>query len=316
MSAASIQKPLLVTAQVALTLALIYYSCRNLDIAEVLGDLKSITLTCILTCFALGIVQIALLVERWRAVLNSLELNPASGALLQGILIERLFAQILPAAIGGDLARGAYLIRQKQDATITIISIIYDRISGILGLILLAGLCALLFKAVRLPAALAVTPIVLLYAMLIGMIVTARLPRSWIELVFGANSGLRLKSLALAGHALIRDARYSGTSLILSALVHALSCLMMVALARDLAPHVSAIEIGLSTPVLFLAITLPLTIAGWGVREQTALLIFGYAGASANDAIAISLAFGLLQLAIALASGVVFLGRSFAASRG
>ncbi len=69
----------------------------------------------------------------------------------------------------------------------------------------------------------------------------------------------------MTGHVLIRDARYSGRSLILSALVQALSCLMMMALAMDLAPHVSIVKIGLSTPVLFLAMTLPLTIAGWFV---------------------------------------------------
>ena len=315
-SAASVRKALLVTAQVALTLGLIYYTCRNLDFEVVLADLKSITLTCILTCLALAIVQIALLAERWRAVINSMELNPAWNALLQGVLIERLFAQILPAAIGGDAARATYLIRQKCDATVTITSIIYDRISGILGLILLAGLCALLFKEFRLPAALAVTPIALLLAMLVGMIVTARVPRSWIEIVFGTISGLRLQALAVTGHVLIRDARYSGRSLILSALVQALSCLMMMALAMDLAPHVSIVKIGLSTPVLFLAMTLPLTIAGWGVREQTALFVFGFAGASANDAIAISMAYGLLQLVVALLCGAVFLGRSLTESAG
>ena len=267
MKKASLRQALLVAIQVALTLGLVFYTCRKLDFAEVLADLRSVTATSVLTCLALGLVQIALLVERWRLVMLSMDLRPGKLAMLQGVLIERLFAQVLPAAIGGDAARAAYLIRQKFDVTATILSLVFDRISGILGLILLAGLCALLFREVRLPAALAITPVGLLLAMLVGMLVTSRVPRSWVEIVFGAIPGLRLKSFAMTGHDLVRDPRYSGWSLLVSALVQVLSCLMMMALAHDLAPQVSLVKIGLSAPVLFLAMTLPLT---WLVRRLEA----------------------------------------------
>jgi hypothetical protein len=85
---------------------------------------------------------------------------------------------------------------------------------------------------------------------------------------------------------------------------------MFMAIAHDVAPQVSEIKIALSAPILLLAMVMPLTIAGWGVREQTAVFVFGYAGATASSALGISLLFGLLQLMLGFLSAMVFLAIS------
>jgi hypothetical protein len=62
----------------------------------------------------------------------------------------------------------------------------------------------------------------------------------------------------------------------------------------------------LVAPVL-LAMLIPVTIAGWGLREAAAAALWGAVGLTAEDGVAISAAYGLLVLASALPGGIVLI---------
>jgi glycosyltransferase 2 family protein len=59
-------------------------------------------------------------------------------------------------------------------------------------------------------------------------------------------------------------------------------------------------------PVM-LVIMIPVTLAGWGVRESALIVALGQAGIAAPAALAISIAFGLVNLAASLPGGVLWL---------
>ena len=61
------------------------------------------------------------------------------------------------------------------------------------------------------------------------------------------------------------------------------------------------------TPPVFLLMTLPISIAGWGVREGAMVTAFGLIGIPAEDALVMSVLFGLAAIAMALPGGVVWL---------
>jgi uncharacterized membrane protein YbhN (UPF0104 family) len=52
---------------------------------------------------------------------------------------------------------------------------------------------------------------------------------------------------------------------------------------------------------------IPISIGGWGVREGAALLAFGLFGTPPEDALAISILFGLVYSVIGLFGGVVWM---------
>jgi uncharacterized membrane protein YbhN (UPF0104 family) len=58
-------------------------------------------------------------------------------------------------------------------------------------------------------------------------------------------------------------------------------------------------------PLILLAMVIPLTIAGWGLREGAAVALLPLAGVSTGDALATSIAFGLIFLASTLLGGAV-----------
>ena len=60
-------------------------------------------------------------------------------------------------------------------------------------------------------------------------------------------------------------------------------------------------------PPVMLITMLPISIAGWGVREATMGLAFGYAGLMANEGVNISLLFGAVSFIVGAFGGLVWI---------
>ena len=58
---------------------------------------------------------------------------------------------------------------------------------------------------------------------------------------------------------------------------------------------------------------IPVSIAGWGVREGAMVVAFGFVGIPAADALVVSLTFGALLVAAGMPGGILWLlsGRQF-----
>jgi hypothetical protein len=69
----------------------------------------------------------------------------------------------------------------------------------------------------------------------------------------------------------------------------------------------------LVVPAIMLVSMIPISFAGWGVREGAMIFGLGLVGVDTPDALAISVAFGLLQIVIAVPGGVLWLTRNSAA---
>ena len=63
-------------------------------------------------------------------------------------------------------------------------------------------------------------------------------------------------------------------------------------------------------PVLLIA-SVPLSIAGWGVRESAMVLAFSYAGLAESDGLLVSILFGATILAVGAIGGIIWLASGF-----
>jgi hypothetical protein len=57
--------------------------------------------------------------------------------------------------------------------------------------------------------------------------------------------------------------------------------------------------------------TIPVSIAGWGVRESAMILAFTYAGLSQNDGLIVSILYGITTLATGAIGGVVWIASGY-----
>jgi glycosyltransferase 2 family protein len=68
-----------------------------------------------------------------------------------------------------------------------------------------------------------------------------------------------------------------------------------------------ALGCALLVPAVLEIAMLPIAISGWGLREGAAVIAFGTLGLPANQALGCSLAFGLLNVAVGLVGGALWL---------
>ncbi|HEY6831165.1 MAG TPA: lysylphosphatidylglycerol synthase domain-containing protein, partial [Pseudolabrys sp.] len=72
------------------------------------------------------------------------------------------------------------------------------------------------------------------------------------------------------------------------------------------APVGFAAVLFLLPPVLLIA-TIPISIAGWGVRESSMVVAFSYAGLAQSDGLTLSILFGVVSLALGVIGGGVWI---------
>ena len=66
---------------------------------------------------------------------------------------------------------------------------------------------------------------------------------------------------------------------------------------------------GVLVPPIVLVTTLPISIAGWGVRESATVIGFGFIGVAPADALALSVLFGLVQIVMGVPGGIMWLAQ-------
>ena len=92
---------------------------------------------------------------------------------------------------------------------------------------------------------------------------------------------------------------------VLSILVHVLTAVIAWCVVRSIAAPVLFGQIFQLVPPVMLITMLPISIAGWGVREATMGLAFGYAGLVSNESANISLVFGAVNFLVGAAGWVL-----------
>jgi len=71
-------------------------------------------------------------------------------------------------------------------------------------------------------------------------------------------------------------------------------------IAQGVGVQLSFVHFMFFVPVIIIATFLPISIGGWGVRENTAIFFLGTVGVNAEDAFLISVLFGVIMILASL----------------
>jgi len=270
-----------------------------------LGPLEAAVALAIFTPYIL------LQAERMRRVAALIRPIPFDGALAL-TWIGAFFNQTLPSAVGGDVFRVWYLRARGFTLEECISVALADRALGLFAmlLLLLAGL-PWFFASVADPMPRTILALLLLggFGAYAGLLVAGpmarQLPEDWrqrraVQALLRLVAYLRRATL-LSGAALIGI----GLSLAAQMLQSLMAWYLGYALGLDLA--FAAIVVFL--PLANIATLLPISIAGWGLREAVLVAAFGMIGITAESAFALSVLIGLVSLAASLPGLPIWLAR-------
>ena len=275
---------------VSATLLLVLF--QVFDGAEIAAHLVQLDLRWVFVALLLSVLQIMLLAWRWRFTAGRLGVGMPYRHALSEYYLGVFLNQVLPGGILGDVSRAwrhAILAARRRTA---IHAVVLERLVVQAVMLPVAVASLLAIPGLR-PASLGWGWVVALTfaALVIGWVgLRQRLPTVQAAIrEFGADA----RRAFLPGGVLVIQV---GTAV----LVMAANLILYVAAARALGSEIPlATLLPLIAPVL-LVMMLPISVAGWGVREGAAALLWGVSGLGVAEGVAIAVAYGLLFLLAAL----------------
>lgn len=243
---------------------------------------------------------------RWRLLLDGAGLERPALAVIRAYLIGTFVNNFLPTAFGGDFTRAWIVARRGAPLVRALLSVVVDRF--------LAFWCLVALAWIVLPTDPGAVPselVIALLAVTVGGLAASGL-MLWLALRGGSSLAKRLPERVLGWARETRETlRLYGARprLLAIALLLGLAFQLLVVLAVYLLAKAIDLDAALSllavvTP-LVLAITLvPISIAGFGVREGGMVVLLGTAGYSATEATLLSL-IGVAALVLSSLPGAV-----------
>jgi uncharacterized membrane protein YbhN (UPF0104 family) len=130
------------------------------------------------------------------------------------------------------------------------------------------------------------------------------LPWPWLKQWWGTH---HLHAFAVIANRVIFSKKNAPAIAVLSLLVHFLAVVIAWCVVQSIAAPVSFSQTFLLIPPVMLITMLPISIAGWGVREATMGLAFGYAGLVTEEGVNISLLYGAVSFVAGAIGGLVWI---------
>lgn len=261
---------------------------------------------------ALSFPQVALSAWRWRLTAARLGAPLRFGEALREYYVATFLNQILPGGVMGDAARAWRHARRAQTeaagkmpiGTAAWHAVLIERASGQLALLVvvlatlavspeLQAIAARLFapSASGSNSVLALAPVLLF--VLLGMVLGR-----------GRAHLLRLSTTvrdALLAREVFLPQLLASLLIVASYVGVYLCCMRMIGIDTALATTAALV------PWVLLAMAIPLSIAGWGVREGAAAVVWQTAGLDPAQGVAISISYGLVILLSSLPGALMLL---------
>ncbi len=306
---------MLFVAKLGITVGLFAYLLGRIDFAPVLVQLQTMSLFAALAGIALLLMQLGLLALRWHLINEIVEAPMCVGQIVRLTAIGHFFNQVLPSGFAGDGVRAWMAGRDGVHVGALVRAIICDRV---VGLLVLALMVSATFAAVpsvtlgELPSR--SSPWLITLPSLLGL-VSFFLLGAPIAALFTKHP--RTRSIGKLTEDLHRVLFQAGArSMLVVALALAVQLLNVAAVFCCAAGM--RIDLGVAAalvlvPTVMLVSMMPISVAGWGVREGAMIFGLGLVGITAANALAVSVAFGLLQASVGIPGGALWLIRRSAA---
>jgi uncharacterized membrane protein YbhN (UPF0104 family) len=299
-----VMRPFLLPLKFAVSGLLIAVVFRNIDVDAFAARFAGQSRFWLVTAGAVTIIQIVLAGLRWEQIVKGLGAAVSRPTVLRVTYIGTFFNSWLLGNIGGDVAR-AVLAPEGGVGRIRIVySVLFDRVVTLAGLgLVMSPIIALnlgpLSRSVAVFASLAVAALPFMGLSLIALLAPA---------VTGRNAvGARVRELALTWGLLWQAPARLGAALGIAAASQIALPAVAYALARAQHLDVSFFDFLVLVPPVILLSSLPISIGGWGVRENAMIIALAPIGVASGAALLISVQLALLANLLSLPGGILWL---------
>jgi glycosyltransferase 2 family protein len=299
------KKHILIVVKLTVTIILFYLIIKNIDFQKILVILDNFDALYFLWAMGLLLFQIIIATFRWRIVLEELSVKFSLTRVLSFLWVGLFFNQALPSSVGGDAFRGYCIYKNGYSIRKSSIGVLLDRLFGMVGLLLLTvASLPLMFNMVDSKEVQWGSIIVILSAFVViaAALLLDLLPKQIahfkiIKGFFAFSKEGRRQIFSF----------YPGAILILiSIVIHFMSIVAMITLGEGLDLNVAWYNMLFIVAFVTLLSAVPISIAGWGVREGIMVVGLGYLGVVPEQALVLSILYGVLMLAFSLPGLIIW----------
>lgn len=285
---------------------LLWFIIVNFELGSAVDRFKDIKYFYILAAM---IVFVGLLVNntaRWMVVLRAIQADLPFRIAIKILYISIFFNQTLPSTIGGDAFKIFLGRKAGLDLKSAINSVMLERVIALLGLILLVIVTQpFLLARIEDHSAKYLFPLLVGVALagIIILMLLDKLPKSlqrWRVVCGLIHFSSDTKKLFL-------EPQYACKAIFLGISGNILLAMVAYLTFCALSVEISILDCLVLIPPVILFITLPISIAGWGVREGAMVAAFALVGVLEGDAFVVSLLFGILNIIFAIPGGFLWL---------
>ncbi len=302
-------------AKIAVTFAIILFLLARVDLGAMAQHLARANGPLLFLALALYFGAVTLGAVKWELLVRAQGLDIPLGDLLAYSLVGLFFGNLLPTNLGGDVVRAYGLVRASGRAEAAAISVLVDRLMGLVAwmsaAVVMAALAAVTLtrgtelKQIEVATAFAAALFILGSALLFSR----RLSQRFMG-IFRVGPLAPLQPAAERVYHALQVYRHSyralALNLALSACIVVVTTFVWYLVGLALGIGVSLFYYFLFNPLITFVVLIPISFNGLGPKEATAVFIFGLIGVPSEMALAMSLIFHLLIVLTSLPGGVLW----------
>jgi hypothetical protein len=296
--------------RIIITFLILYLIFLKIDFRNFSLTSSKIGSPYIVLAFLIYLSQFLISTAKWQKLVDFFKVKLKFNFYLKFNFISLFYATIMPGGlITGDLIKGYKIFKISKDRKIIINSILMDRITGFLGLIVLI-IFLLFVQSAKFPhhREMVLIAMILLLLIFTFLFFSQKIFNYLLKII--KKRLPRLESLLEKISKAINTYSDNPTLLIFAVLIG-----ILIYLTNTLCVYFVALAVGIHIPFInilavnclanFAVIVAPITFAGFGVREGSFVYFLGFVGVAKESALILSLLLGFIYLALSLVGGIL-----------
>jgi glycosyltransferase 2 family protein len=299
------KKYIITSIKVLITFPCLYFIFSKVPFYDVLEEFEKFSFMTLIAVIFLTLSHLLLIGLRWRLILSKLDTFISYKKSLSFCFIGFGVSQALPSTIGGDVYRAIALRKMKNGLRTGVVSVFYDRLLGLLALGILAMPALFQYSDISMPP----LPIYLTIVLALTIIMPFVFVKKYRYYLTSSIQNLEFLNVLYSTICSLEVVKYLQhrsfgkktviVLILMSLAVQILVCSVFAILISGLASTIN-LNMFFSIPLIIMFSLVPVSIAGWGLREAASVMILSGYGLPPEQAIAVGIMFGLTQLVVGL----------------
>jgi len=270
------------------------------------------------------LIHVFLCAERWLAVLDALNMDRTSPQHMHKIGFDRqdankytligcFFNQCLPSGIGGDVYKAIAAKSKGFKTSDAVNSTVIDRVYGLLSFSFYSIIFIPFYWGDLTKSHLGMAIIALSFMPPIAFVGLLLLNKAdteywWKIPVMGRLVAKAISIFQVFSLAILKTAKNNFKKIIICSMLANFMCYFAITIASHyLGSGIGMDQLMLVFTFVMIVTILPISFAGWGLRETTFVMATGLLGADPNHALTLSVLYGLTHLIASLPGLVIWI---------